>query len=219
MFKQLKQQLLAALERESSFDPSVFDDPIASQTAWGPAKQGGANFRTHRLKIISERRLQFKASPGMIAFSAVFFGMGLLVLIIAWGPFDLLEPDRGKEILVGIFGLIFAGVGGFLYYDATPPIVFDKDENVFWKGRRDTRREVKGARIKHVANLQDIHAIQLIPERISGKSSYYSYELNLVLVDATRINVIDHGKLTAIQEEARIVSDFLGIPVWDATGR
>ena len=53
---------------------------------------------------------------------------------------------------------------------------------------------------------------------ISGsKSSYTSYELNLVLDDGSRINVVDHGNLDRLRGDATTLSRFLSKPVWDAT--
>ncbi len=53
--------------------------------------------------------------------------------------------------------------------------------------------------------------------RVSGnKSSYYSYELNLVLNDGSRINVVDHGNLKRLRSDTQTLSQFLGKPVWDA---
>ncbi len=50
-----------------------------------------------------------------------------------------------------------------------------------------------------------------------NKSSYYSYELNLVLDDGSRINVVDHGNLDRLRGDAQTLSRFLDKPVWDAT--
>ena len=49
-----------------------------------------------------------------------------------------------------------------------------------------------------------------------NKNSYYSYELNLVCTNGERINIVDHGALHAIREDALILADYLSIPVWDA---
>ena len=63
---------------------------------------------------------------------------------------------------------------------------------------------------------REIHAIQLISEHVSGnKSSYYSYELNLVSRDGVRTNVVDHGKLDQVREDAKTLAEFLEVPVWD----
>ena len=48
------------------------------------------------------------------------------------------------------------------------------------------------------------------------KSRYYSYELNLVLEDGSRLNVIDHGNVEAIRADAQKLAAFLGKPLWDA---
>jgi hypothetical protein len=56
-----------------------------------------------------------------------------------------------------------------------------------------------------------------LTEYVSGnKNSYYSYELNLVLNDGSRINVVDHGNLKQLRSDTQTLSQFLGKPVWDA---
>jgi hypothetical protein len=68
------------------------------------------------------------------------------------------------------------------------------------------------------APLSSIHALQLLSEFVSGsKNSYYSYELNLVLDNGSRINVVDHGNLERLRADASTLSQFLDKPVWDAT--
>ncbi|MDA0586700.1 MAG: hypothetical protein O2820_02050 [Planctomycetota bacterium] len=41
--------------------------------------------------------------------------------------------------------------------------------------------------------------------------------MNLVLRDATRKNVVDHGHLKTLREDAAILSEFLTVPIWDTT--
>ena len=66
------------------------------------------------------------------------------------------------------------------------------------------------------ASLENIRAIQLVREYISGnRSSYYSYGLNLVCSISDRINIIDHGSLRAIREDAEVLANYLSLPVWD----
>jgi hypothetical protein len=67
-----------------------------------------------------------------------------------------------------------------------------------------------------------IHAIQLLEERIrsstrgGGRSTYSSYELNLVFTDGERLNVLDHGKADAVLEAARQLASTLHVPIWQA---
>jgi hypothetical protein len=37
------------------------------------------------------------------------------------------------------------------------------------------------------------------------------------MLDGTRINVVDHGKVSAIRADAERLGRFIGVPVWDAT--
>ena len=54
-----------------------------------------------------------------------------------------------------------------------------------------------------------------ISEYCGGKSSYYSYELNLVLSDGTRLNIVDHGDLRRVRRDGATLARFLGVPLWD----
>jgi len=66
--------------------------------------------------------------------------------------------------------------------------------------------------------LDQIHAIQIVSELCpSGGLPFWSYELNLVLDDGDRLNVVDHAGLPQIREDAETLAEWLGVPVWDAT--
>ena len=93
-----------------------------------------------------------------------------------------------------------------------------KKIGAYWKGRKSPREVFNKSELKNFAELDDVHAIQLISEFVRGnKTSYHSYELNLVLQDGKRLNVIDHGNKNVIKENAETLSKFLDKPIWDAT--
>lgn len=95
-------------------------------------------------------------------------------------------------------------------------MVFDKERGYFHRGWKKPERAIDPALLKNYLPLDKIHALQLISERVSGnKSSYLSYELNLVDVDGGRVNVVDHGHLRGIEEDARMLAEFLGKPLWN----
>ena len=45
-----------------AFDPSIFNNELASKVSWSPKAGGGANFKTKKLVQISDTELQYKAS-------------------------------------------------------------------------------------------------------------------------------------------------------------
>jgi len=222
MLEKLQQKLkeLAAITRPT-IDTAQFNDPLAEQIQWAPMKEGGANFRTHRLVSGLGNRVEFRATAGAKLFGLLFLFVGLAVLAVA-----VVVAVTGTQgvlpvILLGLLGLVFAGIGGGMLYVMTRRAVFDKDSGYFWRGRRDPQMALLGAPPGEFTPLTTIHAIQVLSERCQsgGESSdtYYSHELNLVLQDGTRVHVVDHGSRAHIRDDADALGKFLGVPVWDAS--
>lgn len=220
MFNKIKKAIKEMSKGETPFDASQFNDSIALQTDWSPAKPGGTNFKTHRLVEVRYDRVEFKPTKGLYLFCGVFilFGIGAILLglfIPAEGP---VSDDQWGVIVPLLFGLLFSGVGFGMIYFFSVPRVFDKSLGVYWKGRKEPKFYSDTIDPKNSAKLSDIHAIQLLKEYISSdKSNYYSYELNLVLKDGKRMNVVDYGNHKKMQEAAKKLAQFLGKPLWDAT--
>ena len=210
-------------EGRSSVPPQIppgITDPLAEQIDWTPAAGGGANFRTHKLVVNDTQRVTFVATLGARLFCSVFLLIGLAVTVGI--PFS--QMSHGKisfsfDLLFPVaVGMGFAAIGGVLLYFNSQPIVFDKRRGFYWKGRKAPDEVFDRQDLKHCAKLADIHALQIVSESCSTKNgSYRSYELNLVLKDGTRINVIDHGSPNKLREDAATLSQFLERPVWDAT--
>lgn len=66
--------------------------------------------------------------------------------------------------------------------------------------------------------IKDIHAIQILNEKVKYKRWYYlSYELNLILKDSSRINLTDHYNVDYIRKNAITLSNRLWVKVYDIT--
>ncbi len=213
-------KILSLTSQQPPLDPAKFNDPLALKTEWTPATRGGSSFRTHRLVQDDFARVEFKASTGAKIFYLLFafIGTGVAVGIAV---FYEAESYLVPEFLVPLgMGLVFMTIGIGMFVYGTTPIVFDKGSGYFWKGRKGPQDVIEISSLKKCAQLEQIHALQLVAEYVrSGKSSFYSYELNRVLEDARRLTVIDHGNLKRVREDAGKLSEFLGKPIWDAIGR
>jgi len=200
-------------------DLSRFEDPLAAQTDWSPAKGGGSSFMTHKITRVSPYRIEFRASGGAKVFSIIFFLMGVGIVF----GFSFIHSSHetftiSLDIIMPLlFGIFFTAIGGGLFYYFTTPIVFDKKKAFFWKGRKNPDDDFVINTVKNFARLEEIHALQLVSENCeSDDNSYRSYELNLVLKNGKRINVVDHGNETKLREDARTLARFIEKPVWDA---
>ncbi len=219
MLKRLAEKLNRMVQSAPAFDPAALNDPIALRTQWTPVRRGGCNFRTHKLVTVGLDRLEFRSTVGAKVFYLLFLliGVGVVIGFAVAGITSRRIAFNMATIMPTLIGLVFAGVGGALFYFGTIPIVVDTRKGYFWKGRKAPDEVFNKAAIKHCCETERIHALQLISEYCrSDKSSYYSYELNLVLDDGSRINVVDHGNKAKLREDAERLASVLGKPVWDA---
>ena len=66
--------------------------------------------------------------------------------------------------------------------------------------------------------------LQILSERIlhttdagPHRTVFDSYELNVILEDGTRKNVVDHAKEAILRDECRRLAEFLGVPIQEET--
>jgi hypothetical protein len=166
----------------------------------------------------------FKPTKGNLAFSGVFMVVGILATVIM----IMVNSDSGGapgilSFLINLVPLVFFVVGFFLFRSSTKPIVFNKTTGYFWKGRLKENENPSQKPLKVYCKLIEIVSLQIISERVKsssssssgGSSSFRSYEINLILQDASRLNVIDHGNKKKLLEDAEQLASYLGVPIWD----
>lgn len=186
----------------------AFNDPFAFEVEWSPLRGGGSNFVTHRLLDRGAGRLEFRAHAQMWAFGGVFAGAGL-----CFGSIGIAMGD----LFFALFALPFVAIGTGTLWFAAIPRVFDPRVGAFWMGWKAPTDALPAAAGKS-CRLADIHALQIIRERVRMKNSrFWSYELNLVLMDGRRLHVTDHGNLNLLRDDAGRISESLGCKLWDAT--
>jgi len=189
------------------------DDPVAQKVSWEPAKAGGSNFKTQKIEFAVDKII-VKKTVGMILFGFVFLLPGLGGLLIG-APYNFMDGDAGTGFFFIAWGGVFTGAGLAMTI-LGKPFTFDTLRGTFYRGKKYVSNHT--GRKKTQGLLSEIHAIQLLSERIqSSKSSYTSYELNLVFKDGYRINVMDHGKQADIETAAKKLGQLLKVPIWQAS--
>lgn len=196
------------------FDPGLFDDPLAMRVDWSPMARGGANFRTHQGRRVGSQRFEFAPTPMGRIFPAIFVLAGLggaLVMILADGG-PSLDPGRALGLL---FPLTFVGVGLYIGRVSARSVTFDRVLGWCWRGGTEPRPGDAPDELR--VRLSEVHAIQLLPEYIRSDegTDYTSWELNLVLQDGARLNVVDHAGYLALAREAAELAEFLDVPLWN----
>ena len=182
-------------------DLSAFGNEIAFKTSWEPLVGGGTSFCTHRAQKNASLMgdvFVFKTAIQAYLFAISFVALGAMFAIAsAAGEF---EDKTG--LVVGLGFLAFGC--WYLWSLRQKESRFDRYSNELTQGKKSF-------------DLKNAEAIQLIREYIRGReSSYYSYELNLICSDGSRINIVDHGALRKLREDAALLAEYLSIPIWDA---
>jgi len=218
MFEKLKAKLKELqAQAEKQFDSSQFNDPVALKTKWLPLKPGGANFKTNALVKVSSSVYCYQPSTGGKLFIGLFAGIGIIVIIV--GLNMLINGGVSAGFFPILFGSIFAGVAFFTYRTIAMPKVFDSSLGFFWIGHKQPGFSGDQKTDKNkLIYFNEIHALQILSERIRSKNgSYYSYEINLVMKDASRYNLVDHGNYAQIRVDAELLAEMMAIPIWDVS--
>lgn len=172
--------------------------------SWEPAKSGGASFKTHKMVFPDEDSIKFTGTLGAYIFGGLFFVIGIVstvagIVAFHWVPL--------------IVGLSFTIAGFYMIDLFSIPVFFNKRVGLYWKGRQTVFQQLFSDKEAFSVKLEDIKAVQLVREHVtSDDSSYYSYEINLVLISNERLNVVDHGHLDSALNDAAHLAEFLGVP-------
>lgn len=190
------------------FNSDLINDPIASRTDWSPLTRDLASFATKVLATAGTNRIEFRPSitTKAIFFIAAFAMPGIhLAQYLLFGSLSLASL---------VTDAIIAGVVFYIFRSHLKKAVFDREKGYL----TGSALGLSGYSVP----LSDIHALQLLAKyrrpRPSDRRSYHTYELNLVLRDASRFNVMSHGDARRMHTDAGTLGTFLNVPLWDGTG-
>lgn len=216
--KYIKEQITQR-KNANTFDATRFNDPLAKQIQWKVLKSDGSSFQAY--KLVEEGVSRMESEPTLMSkiFSMSFIIIGLAIPFVLNATGYLFEdPDLFYMSLASIMiALILVGVGVFLFRKLSEKMIFDKLKNRLWVDKPGKGKS-KTDLFKNALKLSDIYAIQLISKFLKDNhKSYYIYELNIVMGDTHRYNILRHGNKRQIRRDAKKLAKFLGKPLWDAT--
>ena len=219
IFDKLKENIFNFIEPNAGFNPEVLNDEIAMKTDWEPVGAGNVKFRhTRILKKISPRRIEFNTRIASLSLPTLFMVIGgaTILAIIYVGRRQNIHLQYGGIPLGSALFLY----GLYLFRCWTIPSIFDLNLGYYWKSRNKIA-PIDMRDIRDRCRLKDIHAIQLLEEfcRSSSRDGnlYHNFELNLILKDGRRLNIMVHKNQSLIRSDAQTLARFINVPVWDAT--
>jgi len=198
-------------------------------------KTGETKFKTYNLICKDEDTLKFK--PVESVYSQVWlnweFGLVLVALSFIFVYYFVIEDNNIRRytfvhfITLGLPGLMIILSGYYLLYKSSIPIVFNKRVGLYWKGRQTFINRLFPVKWAYSVNFKDIKGVQLLPEYFyetynpngDRTPGYYSYEINLVLTNNERLNVVDHGNKKSALKDAAYLAEFMDVPFFNGLDR
>ncbi len=226
MFKRITQNIKRHKATKDEFlhgkpiDPNPFGDPLALQTEWTPIARNSGS-RLKRFVQAGPNLFRTKPTPAGVVFSLGFFvlfgGMGLVLLLLFLLSLSHASNFPGNLALL-FFGLLVTIPSFLPFYFTYKPMEFNKMAGHL---RIGFQIPLLARRTLKTYPLESIRAVQAIKGKWSSSrrrnnSEHPNYEMNLVLENGDRINLLSNTHAEAIKVEARQLSEFLEIPIWDA---
>ena len=213
-------------KRYPVLDPRYFDDPVAMRTGWDPLSPGGSRHTTNRLREIAPQVLSFQPTAYshyqslVYLLSLLVFGNALIVSLLR-NELNINRPDEWwvisalLQILVGC-GVTLVLLNRSIIVDGNASQVRLGLPRVQWLNQFPWLQKLLGRSVP----FSEIHSIQLLDEEVRPRREqmFWSYELNLVLRDGKRINLIDHRNQREICWDAGDLSRIMDVPIWDFIG-
>ncbi|MEA4862851.1 MAG: hypothetical protein VB042_06040 [Victivallaceae bacterium] len=207
MAEKLNEWLRSLRDQGPDFAPSVFHDELAFKTGWGPMVSGFGCFSTRKLRVNRGSGAAY-FRPGFCSIAR-----GVLLLLAVTGLWIFLCTGCLRPmgiVLSSVLGLAIVGTGAtLLYIHCCTRMVFDLNHRLL------CGRGAPGGEL----SFGSVHVIQLIFSWNLHRGRPSMYELNLVLNDGSRLNLVDHFNFARMRADAETLSALLDVPIWDATRR
>lgn len=170
---------------------------------------GSANFEAYYLEVTPEY-IKVKPSKKLLVFYSIFAIIGVaLPVVIFFAERDSDAPIVQVVIFGAIFFLIGAGMMSVALFRRYPCI--DLRQRIFYpRGKREGALPDMSSAIP----LSEAREIEISSRHVHSKNnSYTCYSLFLNFYGNRRFTMLNHGNLKAFMRDARLLSQYTGLPL------
>ncbi len=222
----IQKKALEKQEKLSNYLNSI-DDEIVKNSSFLPLKRGWTNIKSHDLIIENNWNYLFQVKWFFPILFLAMFSVPIIMTLIIIGSelyntnFQIHSDMVGEFLWPILISIIFLFPAWILFYFLYRSYLFDF-QNWYFYDTIYTQKLFEFLRDEKYKNkiisLKEIQALQIISERMHGKNTTYtSYELNMILKNSSRVNIIDHWNLEEIRKNASELANKLWVKVYDIT--
>jgi len=193
MLEQIAKKLASAMMAGVSVpDVETFNDPVALEVPWRPLPKNNSRTRSHELTDDGAGKLKFTRSTW-----SYLIALAIVGACLGYPTYSLITTGHAAVgcLPFSLIALVFV-----------------------WPSKREFDRNEQQITLgKNSWPFSAVHALQLFGHYVSGDEGrgYTSYQLNLVMKDRSRVNLVDHGNLDGVREDAQKLARHLGVKLWD----
>ena len=178
-----------------------------------------ANFETRKIQHVSDDTLRIKPTIGALAYSLLFFVLGL-ILVGLWVANTFSSFNGPGSIPLSLIGLVFSAAGLGLYYSGNEQLIINRAKGVaYLQSWRPSVPLDTAALTKHI-EAKDIISIQRVSRVVKRRTnrsrrlnSHTEYQINMCTSDGERHNVIQTLKLENADELGHLLAEMFGVPL------
>ena len=150
-------------------------------------------------------RVRISPTLGSLSIFTAILIVGLIATLIGVSELVLDQGD-GDSTYFALVGFIALAVGAI-------PICRAGGHDLLSSNRSVWRKPLFGRGVQLSGTVKEIQVIAKSVRGVNTAKPFRSCEMNLVISDIERINVLQDGNIERIRKEARKVSNLLGVPV------
>ncbi len=210
-----------------------FQQRRAKNLAVSEASNKGEHFAIHwqplpgfkhsaprKLLAVNAHRIEFLPS---IQAMAAYVGIMVFGILACLSSLHMLHVDPTKARLLLMIGVVAISVGFWAKYFLANRLVLDTELGFF--GKATAEATASQAKAGNHVSIQNVHVLQILQEQKYRKnidtgttSAFTLYELNFVLTNGKRCNIICSPKWHKIEEAAQHIATMLNVDILYATG-
>lgn len=195
---------------------SADESSLKQRLDWNPLNQSTANFTTDKLFIDSRNRIRSRRTVFYTLFLLVFFTVGSWLLwfvtlaspVYRQGGAMFSEAGFWGDILAMVISVSFICLSTFMLLCYKEVLIEPNGAAINFIDMRFLKEE------KRMVPLANVEALQLLKHyNTSSKNGYWSFEVNVVLKDLSRVNVLAHGGENNAKKDAKTLARFINKPL------
>lgn len=211
--KKQEEKRVRELEAKKKLQELQEKDEVAKKVSWEFLSEEGLRIKTHRVMNYRDRNTVEVEYVDSIMFILEFFLVCAHIFLIGVLVYFTIGEEI-ESVRETFWYLLILSIGTFFFilyiFNKYKNKIFDKECEVFYEGYpkiEKLKKKRKGIPFK------EIYAIQVIPHLI--EIGTYNYEINLVLKNTDRINLLINVSKQDTLYDMRVFATNLKLPIWD----